>query len=153
ERVFVPDDDAGDEPRGLPLWAVTSAISALMPQVLTNDARGFADTTWLAWNIMANGPAPDENLIVECVRGGLVAAAAARNAKAARRGQRPPIDTETLAAVVTAFRSEDLRHEDCDLRVSPGQPLVGDGFTVLPQMLAIALVSSNWQVDYTGWDR
>src|SRR6266508_3866727 len=106
ERVFVPDDDAGDEPRALPLWAVTSAISALMPQVLTNDARGFADTTWLAWNIVANGPAPDENLIVECVRGGLVAAAVARNAKAARRGQRPPIDIETLAAVVSDFCRE-----------------------------------------------
>jgi hypothetical protein len=61
EDVFTPEDDeAGDEPRGLPLWAVTNAISALMPQVLTNDARGLARTTWLAWNTVANGPAPVE---------------------------------------------------------------------------------------------
>jgi len=61
EDVFTPEDDeAGDEPRGLPLWAVTNAISTLMPQVLTNDARGLARTTWLAWNTVANGPAPVE---------------------------------------------------------------------------------------------
>ena len=154
EEVFTPDDDdAGSEPRGLPLWAVTNAISALMPQVLTNDARGLARTTWLAWNTVANGPAPDENLLVECVRGGLVAAAAARNTKAARRGQRPPIDIDTLAAVVSDFRPGDLRCEDHDLRVTPGTPLAREDYAVLPQLLAIALVSSNWQVDYTAWDR
>jgi hypothetical protein len=154
EEVFTPDDDeAGDEPRGLPLWAVTNAISALMPQVLTNDARGLARTTWLAWNTAANGPVPDENLLVECVRGGLVAAATARNTKAARRGQRPPIDVDALAAVLGDFRPGDLLYEDCDLRVTPGAPLAREGFAVLPQLLAIALVSSNWQVDYTAWDR
>jgi hypothetical protein len=153
QEMYTPDDDAADEPHGLPLWAVTSAISALMPQVLTSDARGLADTTWLAWNTVANDPAPDDNLIVECVRGGLMAAATARNDKAARRGQRPPVDLGALAAVVRGFRPGDLRYEDRDLRVSPGMPLAREGFAVLPQLLAIALVSSDWQVDYTAWDR
>jgi hypothetical protein len=154
EEVFTPDDDdAGGEPRGLPLWAVTNAISALMPQVLTNDAGALPRITWLAWNTVANGPPPDENLLVECVRGGLVAAAAARNAKAARRGLRQPIDVDALAAVVSGFRPGDLRYEDRDLRVTPGTPLAREGFAVLPQLLAIALVSSNWQVGYTAWDR
>jgi len=153
DEVFAPDDgESADEPRGLPLWAVTSAISALMPQVLTHDARGLAGATWLAWNTVANGPAPNENLIVECVRGGLVAAATARNTKAARRGQRPPIDIGTLAVAVGDFRPGDLRYEDRDLRVTPGTPLAQEGFAVLPQLLAITLVSSNWQVDYTAWD-
>jgi hypothetical protein len=154
EEVFRPgDDEAGDQPHGLPLWAVTSAIGTLMPQILTCDARGLAGATWLAWNIVANGPAPDENLIVECVRGGLVAAATARNTKAARRGQRPPIDIDTLAAVVSSFRRADLNYVDQALHVTPRTPLTGEGFAVLPQLLAITLVSSNWQVDYTGWDR
>jgi len=154
QEVFTQDDDeAGGEPRGLPLWAVTNAIAALMPQVLTNDARGLADTTWLAWNTVANGPAPDDNLLVECVRGGLVAAATARNAKAARRGQRPPVDLDALAAVVSDFRARDLRYDNRDLRVTPGTPLAREDFAILPQLLAIALVSSSWQVDYTAWDR
>ena len=153
-EVFLPyDDEDPDQPRGLPLWAVTNAISALMPQVLTHDARGFADTTWLAWNTAANGPTPDENLIVECVRGGLIAAATNRNTKAVRRGQRPPIDLDALAAVVTDFSAEDLQYDDRELRVTPGTPLAREDFLVLPQLLAIALVSTNWQVDYTGWDR
>jgi len=34
-----------------------------------------------------------------------------------------------------------------------GDALAREGFAVLPQLLAIALVSSNWQVEYTAWDR
>jgi hypothetical protein len=154
DSVFTPDEDEeGDAPRGLPLWAVTSAISTLMPQVLTCDARGHSDVAWLAWNMQANGPEPDESLLVECVRGGVMAAAAARNEKAVRRRRRPPIDIEALAAVVEGFRREDLHPEDRELPVNPHQALTSEGFTVLPHMLAIALVSADWRVQYTGWDR
>jgi len=54
-----------------------------------------------------------------------VAAATARNTKAGRRRQRPPIDVDALAAVLGGFRPGNLRYEDRDLRVTPGTPWRG----------------------------
>ena len=143
QDVFRPGfgDGLDDEKiQGIPLWAVNNAIAALMPQVLTHDARARRDAVWLAWSDAAGGKPPQRELLVEFVKGGLVAAVQYRNAKAARRRGHKPIDIAALARVVEGFQGEELQFHRHTLRLGSGAAPMGADFTLVPHALAGAPV-------------
>ncbi|WP_169336104.1 RNaseH domain-containing protein [Actinopolyspora halophila] len=150
--VFRPDDDISDHPRGIPLWAVNNAIHALLPQLLTHDASGARDAVWLAWSEPAGTHDPDKALLVEFVRGGLIAAAHHRNTKARSQGRKPVVDLETLAAVVASFESTDLVYTDIALHTRPGRSPHEADFTLLPHFLGAYLLSTGWHVEHYRTD-
>jgi hypothetical protein len=161
----IPDEDDDQytkqgEPRAIPLWAVNSGIAALMPRVLTHDGRGRRDGIWLAYSPHEQNTPPDTALLVEFVRGGLIAAAHYRNQKAAHRGRRPVVDLEALAAVTAEFHASDIQFHDYSLDIAPGRPFPEGAYTILPHMLATHLLTDGWvvhhdHIDDTGetvWD-
>ncbi|MCC9711806.1 RNaseH domain-containing protein [Streptomyces sp. MNU76] len=153
EKVFRPataEGESEEEKRGIPLWAVNGAIAALMPQVLTHDARARRGEMWLAWAAGADEKAPDRALLVEFVKGGLVAAATHRNQLAQRRGRPPVIDLTALAAVLETFRGEDLTFTRKTLDLGPGADPESSDYTLVPHALATHLCLTDWHVVHGG---
>ncbi|MFE3170063.1 RNaseH domain-containing protein [Amycolatopsis sp. NPDC059090] len=154
-KVFqVPDEDddgytVDGQPRAIPLWAVNNAIAALMPRVLTHDGRGHCDRAWLAYAPQEQPAQPDIGLLVEFVRGGLLAAAHHRNTKAIQRGRKPVVDLDALAAVTAGFHSDDISFQDYDLDIGPGKPIPDGAYTMVPHMLATHLLGSGWAVEHS----
>ncbi|MFD7137330.1 pPIWI_RE module domain-containing protein [Streptomyces sp. NPDC059894] len=149
EQVFQPasaEGESEEEKRGIPLWAVNSAIAALMPQVLTHDARARRGEMWLAWAADADEKAPDRALLVEFVKGGLTAAATHRNQLAQRRGRPPVIDIAALAAVLETFRGEDLKFTRKTLTLGPGTDPESSDYPLVPHALATHLCLTDWHV-------
>ncbi|MEV6712565.1 RNaseH domain-containing protein [Lentzea sp. NPDC051208] len=151
EKVFPSLDP--EQPRSIPLWATNEAIAMLLPQVLTHDARGRAGTPWLAWAINDGTPEPDPQLLVELVRGGLIAAALDRNAKMARWHRPPAVDLTALQEVLVTFKPEHLRHTVRTTKIEAGQELEPVDYTLIAQMFATHLVASGWQVEHSEYSR
>lgn len=150
-RTADEDEDqytGGSEPRAIPLWAVNNGIAALMPRVLTHDGRGRRDRIWLAYSHQEQATQPDTALLVEFVRGGLLAAAHHRNTKAAQRGRRPVVDMDALAAVTAKFHADDIKFHDYELSIGPGKAIPDGAYTMLPHMLATHLLASGWVVEH-----
>ncbi|MFF8855647.1 RNaseH domain-containing protein [Streptomyces althioticus] len=150
QRARQSDDD--EEWHGLPLWAVTSGITALLPHVLVGNSSGRQGKVWLAWNHQDGSPTPDGELIVELVRSGLVVAAMSKNEKARLRGRPEPIDVTELVSVMENFKGSDLRGGLRRLRIEKDRILRDAEYKVLPNLLAARLVSEDWQADHTGWE-
>jgi hypothetical protein len=149
EQIFRPttaEGEAEEEVRAIPLWAVNSAIAALMPQVLTHDARARRGQMWLAWSAASDGKMPDRAQLVEFVKGGLMAAALHRNQLAERRSRRQVIDTGALARILDGFRGEDLRFTRKTLKLGPGDEPDSSDYTLVPHALAAHLCSTGWKV-------
>ncbi|KYK11116.1 MULTISPECIES: RNaseH domain-containing protein [Streptomyces] len=147
EQIFRPATaEREEEKRGIPLWAVNSAIAALMPQVLTHDARARRGQMWLAWAADADEKAPDRALLVEFVKGGLMAAATHRNELAQRRGRPPVIDLAALAALLETFRGQDMKFTLKTLTLGPGTAPESSDYTLVPHALATHLCLTDWQV-------
>ncbi|MFJ6530588.1 RNaseH domain-containing protein [Streptomyces longwoodensis] len=149
EHVFRPataEGEADEEKRAIPLWAVNSAIAALMPQVLTHDARARRGEMWLAWSANADEKKPDRALLVEFVKGGLMAAAQYRNDLAQRRGRPPVIDTAVLAGILDTFSGQDLTFTRKTLDLGPGSDPQSADYTLVPHALATHLCLSDWHV-------
>ncbi|MCQ9178706.1 DUF3893 domain-containing protein [Streptomyces sp. IBSBF 2953] len=149
EQVFRPataEGEAEEEKRAIPLWAVNSAIAALMPQVLTHDARARRGETWLAWSANADEKKPDRALLVEFVKGGLMAAAQYRNDLAQRRGRPPVINTAVLAGILDTFSGQDLTFTRKTLDIGPGTDPQSADYTLVPHALATHLCLTDWHV-------
>ncbi|MEW2558495.1 RNaseH domain-containing protein [Streptomyces griseorubiginosus] len=149
EQVFRPataEGEAEEEKRAIPLWAVNSAIAALMPQVLTHDARARRGETWLAWSANADEKKPDRALLVEFVKGGLMAAAQYRNDLAQRRGRPPVINTAVLAGILDTFSGQDLTFTRKTLDIGPGATPQSADYTLVPHALATHLCLTDWHV-------
>ncbi|MEV7676481.1 RNaseH domain-containing protein [Streptomyces sp. NPDC088752] len=149
EHVFRPmtaESEGKEEKRSIPLWAVNGSIAALMPQVLTHDARGRRGETWLAWAANAQDKAPDRALLVEFVKGGLMAAAQRRNDQAKRRGRPQVIDTTVLASVLDGFHGQDLQFMRKTLTLGPGTSPESADYTLVPHALATHLCLTDWHV-------
>ncbi|MEV5989207.1 RNaseH domain-containing protein [Streptomyces sp. NPDC052051] len=149
EQVFRPataEGEAEEEKRAIPLWAVNSAIAALMPQVLTHDARARRGEMWLAWSANADEKAPDRALLVEFVKGGLMAAAQYRNDLAQRRGRPPVINTAVLAGILDTFSGRDLTFTRKTLDLGPGTDPQSADYTLVPHALATHLCLTDWHV-------
>jgi hypothetical protein len=144
-KVFRPDTE-DDKQRGLPLWATNNAISALMPAVLTNNATGKPGTSWLAWS--AQSATPDLAHLVEMLRGGMMAAAEARNKKPRRRR----IDLPALAEVLQGFQAQDLQPQQRALSYLPGHKFDADLYGLLPQAVALHLARAEWAVEHGDYD-
>ncbi|MFF3734713.1 RNaseH domain-containing protein [Streptomyces sp. NPDC002476] len=144
------DGEDTDEPYGLPLWAVSTAIAALLPQLLVSNSSGRADTVWLAWNTEEGTPEPDEEVLLELVRSGLIVAAQSRNDKARRRNRPEPVDMQQLASILKCFRTDHLRSEIRQLHITAGEPLCPEGYRLLPHVIANHLVSTGWKVLHAG---
>lgn len=149
EEIFRPataEGEAEEEVRGIPLWAVNSAIAALMPQVLTHDARARRGEMWLAWSAAADAKAPNREQLVEFVKGGLMAAAIHRNKLAERRSRKQVIDITALARILDAFRGEDLHFTRKTLNLGLGDEPESSDYTLVPHALAAHLCTSGWKV-------
>ncbi|MGW2471348.1 RNaseH domain-containing protein [Streptomyces bauhiniae] len=149
EQIFKPataEGEAEEEVRAIPLWAVNSAIAALMPQVLTHDARARQGEMWLAWSAAAGGKTPDRTRLVEFVKGGLMAAAMHRNQLAERRSRRQVIDISALARILEDFRGEDLHFTRKTLKLGLGDEPESSDYTLVPHALAAHLCTSGWKV-------
>ncbi|MEU3465254.1 RNaseH domain-containing protein [Streptomyces sp. NPDC006733] len=149
EQIFRPaaaEGESQEEKRDIPLWAVNGAIAALMPQVLTHDARARRGQMWLAWAADADEKTPDRALLVEFVKGGLMAAAIHRNQRAERRSRPPAIDIAALAAILETFRGEDLKFTRKTLDLGPGTAPEGSDYTLVPHALATQLCLTDWHV-------
>ncbi|MFJ4836175.1 RNaseH domain-containing protein [Streptomyces sp. NPDC088747] len=149
EQVFRPTtakDESEEEQRGIPLWAVNSAIAALMPQVLTHDARARRGEMWLAWSANAHEKAPDRALLVEFVKGGLMAAATHRNEMAQRNGRPAAINTEVLAGILETFSGQDLKFTRKTLGLKPGASPESADYSLVPHALATHLCLTDWHV-------
>lgn len=149
EQIFRPataEGEAEEEVRGIPLWAVNSAIAALMPQVLTHDARARRGEMWLAWSAAAGAKTPNRDQLVEFVKGGLMAAAIHRNKLAERRSRKQVIDVTALARILDAFRGEDLHFTRKTLNLGPGDEPESSDYTLVPHALAAHLCTSGWKV-------
>ncbi|MFG2379175.1 RNaseH domain-containing protein [Streptomyces sp. NPDC048504] len=145
-RPATAEGEAEEEVRGLPLWAVNSAIAALMPQVLTHDARARSGDMWLAWSAAADAKTPDRERLVEFVKGGLMAAAIHRNKLAERRSRKQVIDITALARILDGFRGEDLRFTLKTLNLGLGDQPESSDYTLVPHALAAHLCTSGWRV-------
>ncbi len=117
-----------------------------MPQVLTHDARARRGQMWLAWAADADEKAPDRALLVEFVKGGLMAAATHRNELAQRRGRPPVIDLAALAALLETFRGQDMKFTLKTLTLGPGTAPESSDYTLVPHALATHLCLTDWQV-------
>ncbi|MEY2249151.1 RNaseH domain-containing protein [Streptomyces sp. BF23-18] len=149
EHVFRPataEGEAEEEKRAIPLWAVNSAIAALMPQVLTHDARARRGQMWLAWSANAAEKTPDRALLVEFVKGGLMAAAQHRNELARRRGRPEVIETAVLARILDTFSGQDLTFTRRTLDLGPGLDPQSADYTLVPHALATYLCLADWHV-------
>ncbi|MEU8974728.1 RNaseH domain-containing protein [Streptomyces monashensis] len=153
-RVFRRDrqNDEEEEWHGLPLWAVTTGISALLPHVLVGDSSGRQGKVWLAWNHQDGSPLPDTDLIVELVRSGLAVAAQAKNEKARLRGRPEPVDLAELATVLVGFKATDLCSDLRHLHVAKDDVLRDTEYRILPNLVATRLVADDWQVEHSGWE-
>ncbi|MFJ6722466.1 pPIWI_RE module domain-containing protein [Streptomyces sp. NPDC091259] len=152
-RVFRRDrrNDEDEEWHGLPLWAVTTGMAALLPHVLVGDSSGRQGKVWLAWNHQDGSPQPDPDLIVELVRSGLVVAALAKNEKARLRGRPEPVDLPELASVLNSFKAVDLCSDLRQLHVAKDGVLRDAEYRILPNLVATQLVADGWEVEHSGW--
>lgn len=154
KRVFRRDrrNDEDEEWHGLPLWAVTTGIAALLPHVLVGDSSGRQGKVWLAWNHQEGSPQPDADLIVELVRSGLVVAALAKNEKARLRGRPEPIDLAELASVLDGFKAVDPCSDLRELHVAKDGVLRDAEYRILPNLVATQLIADGWEVEHSGWE-